>query len=92
MEPDHYMGASISKFKFEDGTVAWYQSSDECIKNDAQIVDENLDAAGEATFPMKTNTIIPEKYDLKLDISPECDDYAANFYHNLMGILRWSME
>ena len=55
-------------------------------------MDENLDAAGEATFPRKTNTIIPEKYDLRLDISPKCDDYAANFYHNLMGILRWSME
>ena len=29
VEPEHYMGASISKFKFEDGTVAWYQSSND---------------------------------------------------------------
>ena len=91
-EPERYLGANVGKYEFQDGSKAWYQSSEEYLKNAVRIVDDKLEEAGRAPLSKKTKTVLPEKYKPELDISPECEDDQANYFQNLIGILRWAVE
>ena len=52
------------------------------------VVDENLQVCGKASFPGNTNAIHPQEYYLELNVFPDFNDNAANYYQNLIGMFR----
>ena len=51
-------------------------------------MDENLQVCGKASFPGNTNAIHPQEYYLELNVFPDFNDNAANYYQNLIGMFR----
>ena len=90
--PKRYLGASISKYEFADGRKAWYQSSDDYIKAAVKNVDKQLEDDGQPPLSKKTSCVLPKDYKPQLDWTTECSDEQANYFHNLIGILRWAVE
>ena len=55
-------------------------------------MDDKIEVTRNVPLHSKTNTSLPDKYYPELTLSLEYDDDAANYYHNLIGILIWDVE
>ena len=90
--PNRYLGANIGEYEFADGGKAWYQSSDDYIKAAVKNVDKQLEDDGQPPLSKKNACVLPKDYKPELDLTTECSDKQANYFQNLIGILRWAVE
>ena len=90
--PTRYLGAKIGEYEFSDGGKAWYQSSEDYIKAAVKNVDKQLEDDGQPLLSKKTSCVLPKDYKSELDLTTECSDEQANYFQNLIGILRWAVE
>ncbi len=92
-EPTVYLGATIKKHRFtHDLTkVRWGMSSDKYLGNAISNVELEL-AKIDKKLSTKAGTPLACGYRPELDVSPLLNAERANFYQNLIGILRWAVK
>ena len=90
-EPDQYLGASISKYQFEDGEWAWAMGSEQYIKEAVRNV-KNYLARRELFLKKKAPSVLPTGYRPELDLTRECDSEETTYYQEQIGVLRWAVE
>jgi hypothetical protein len=96
-EPERYLGSNIGKYYFDkdntDDKPRWYMSSDDYVKGAISNVETELDKVDRKLKNAKHSTsVLPHGYRPELDVSPELDDEQANYYQELVGVLRWAVE
>jgi hypothetical protein len=93
--PTRYLGADIGCFRFDDepDKERWSMSSDryvrEAIANvetELRLADRQLPTGKSLRTPLKSG------YRPELDVSPVLHDTDANYFQNLIGVLRWAVE
>jgi hypothetical protein len=92
--PDRYLGANVGKFEIPgntSGKTHWYMSADDYVKSAVANVETELDKVGKKLLN-KVASPMTSGYRPELDVSEELDDGQANYYQNLIGVLRWSVE
>jgi hypothetical protein len=68
-------------------------SSDDYVKGAISNVETELDKVDRKLKNVKHSTsVLPHRYRPELDVSPELDDEQANYYQELVGVLRWAVE
>lgn len=93
-KPDRYLGANVGEFQIPGATTAkkhWYMSADSYVKAAVTNVETELDKVGKK-LSTKVATPLSSGYRPELDVTPVLDDEKANYYQNLIGVLRWSVE
>ena len=76
----------------EDSTkVRWALSSEKYVKEAIQNLESDL-AQGNQKLSTTATTPFTSGYRPELDVSPLLDDQRANYYQNLISILRWAVE
>jgi hypothetical protein len=94
--PTRYLGADIGKYRFDDepDKTRWTMSSDRYVKEAIRNVETELKASGSSlpTVSSKKGTPIKSGYRPELDFSSFLGDADANYYQNLIGVLRWMVE
>ena len=87
--PTTFLGATIGRHTFKDGTSTWYQSAEEYLKNAIKTVETKL---GAPLVPGKVTTPLHPDYHPEIDTTPLLDDDTANYYQSMIGILLWASE
>ena len=87
--PETFLGATIGRHTFKDGTSTWQQSAEQYLKNAIKEVKEEL---GKPLKAGKVMTPLEPDYHPEVDTSPLLDDDHANYYQSLIGILLWASE
>jgi hypothetical protein len=93
--PERYLGANIGQYDLPDSQQAWYMSSDDYVREAVKTVEQKLSEIGEQLVSARNSKIsgpISPGYRPELDISPELGPEKANYYQNLIGVLRWAVE
>ncbi|MGH7974027.1 MAG: reverse transcriptase domain-containing protein [bacterium] len=92
-EPKRYLGATVKQWRFPDQAdkVRWGLSSEEYVNSAIKNVEMELEKI-DLKLPTKTSTPMNSGYRPELDVSPILDDERANYYQNLIGVLRWAIE
>lgn len=97
--PNIYLGADIKSVSYSDGTKAWTMGSETYVKGAVKNIKARLQEDGyrfnsklssieySAKQPFSTIDYRPE-----LDTLTECNDDQAQFFQNIIGILRWLVE
>lgn len=92
-EPTRYLGATVRKWRLLDDEepVHWGHSAEEYVKQaianvEAELIKEGKQLQGRYITPMSPN------YRPELDYSPFLNDRPAQYYMELIGILRWILE
>ena len=83
------------KYDLPDSQQAWYMSSDDYVREAVKTVEQKLSEIGEQLVSARNSKIsgpISPGYRPELDISPELGPEKANYYQNLIGVLRWAVE
>ena len=89
---DRYLGAKIEEYQFEDDLKSYWSISEEqyvleAVKNmEAELAKMGRKLNSRAHGPL-ANSYKPE-----LDVSSMLDPKRANYYQNLIGVLRWAVE
>jgi len=91
--PTRYLGSTVKQWRFDDDKtkVRWAMSSEQYVEEAIRNVELEL-SLSERKLSMKASTPLTAGYRPELDISPLLDDAQANYYQNLIGILRWAVE
>ena len=89
--PKTYLGSNMGKHKLSNGNEAWYMAADDYVKEAVKVVEATLLEGGQK-LATKVSGPIASGYRPELDTSPELGDQQANYYHNLIGVLRWAVE
>jgi hypothetical protein len=92
-KPDRYLGASVLEYYLlQDQTkVRWGLSSQQYVTEAIRNVETELSKIGKCLSNAVT-TPISSGYRPELDITPLLNPTKANYYQNLIGILRWAVE
>ncbi|MGH3056456.1 MAG: Ty1/Copia family ribonuclease HI, partial [Gaiellaceae bacterium] len=69
----------------------WGMSSEEYVSDAIKNVEIELQKV-DRKLPTKVSTPMVSGYCPELDVSPLLDDDKANYYQNLIGVLRWAIE
>jgi hypothetical protein len=91
--PTRYLGATVKQWTFDgdDDKKRWGLSSEEYVQLAIKNVETELEKIGKA-LSNKVTTPMPSGYRPELDVSQLLGDAQANYYQNLMGVLRWAVE
>ncbi len=91
--PTSYLGATIKKWRLigDESPWHWGHSSKEYVKQAIANVETELQA-NQCTLCGRYSTPMSSNYQPELDYTPFLDDKAANYYMELIGILRWIVE
>ena len=89
--PTQYLGASVGKWKFENGEQCWYMGSDQYVAEAIRNVSSWLEGRGQA-LKSKVAAVLPSNYRPELDVSPLCNAEDHSTYMQHIGILRWAVE
>ena len=98
--PDIYLGANIQKLKSRSpGEQCWGMSCEQYVRDAIKHVKEKLKGDGwEFNRKLSDPNYSPQQpfqtlsYKPELDSSLLCSDQEANYYQNLIGVLRWVVE
>jgi hypothetical protein len=92
-KPKTYLGAQVVQYKLPDDKdkIRWGMSSQHYIHNAIKAVELELSKAGK-TLSNTVKTPISSGYRPELDMTPLLGPEKANYYQNLIGILRWAVE
>jgi len=94
-KPKTYLGAHVKESHLpEDRTrVQWGLSAEQYIKNSIKNVENKLNESGKTLLSKKyASTPLSNKYRPELDYSPLLSADTANYYQQLIGVLRWIVE
>ena len=94
--PDVYLGAEVKQFNiFESdkpGKIRWSMSSSKYVAAPVKDVKTELENVG-LGLPKRTTTQLSQGYRPELlDQTAELDAQQLNYYHGLVGVLRWICE
>jgi len=91
--PTTYLGASISKVQFKDGSEYWAMSPNDYLQNALNVVEDLLARDGHPGLTGRSaKTPMPLNYRPELDNSKELNAKMASRYLQLIGIARWAVE
>ena len=90
-EPDRYLGATVSKYYFEDGDWAWAMSSEQYVKEAIRNV-KNWLTERDLYLKKKAPSVLPTGYRPELDLSALCGDEEISYFQEQIGVLRWAVE
>jgi hypothetical protein len=91
-KPTRYLGANLCEYKLDDDmNTYWSISAEEYVKEAVRNVEAELDKVG-MKFNSRIQGPMATGYKPELDVTPLLDPGRANYYQNLIGILRWSVE
>ena len=98
-EPKTYLGSDIGKMYYPDGTMAWTMGSNAYVKEAINNVKKRLQLDNLMFDKKLSDPNISVKqpfsslsYRPELDSSALCDDQQAQYFQNLIGVLRWIIE
>ena len=90
-EPETYLGAGLLKMTTANGTECWSMLSEAYCK--AAVTNVKTKLRGEGRWlPSKCDTLMRSVYRPELDESPELKADGVQYYHELIGVLRWAVE
>jgi hypothetical protein len=97
--PTVYLGANIQKLQSRSGGECWGMSCEQYVRDAIKHVKDKLKRDG-LEFNRKLSDPLyspqqpfsTQKYKPELDSSHLCSDQEANYYQNLIGVLRWIVE
>ncbi len=92
-KPTQYLGAQILEHCFpeEPQFQAWAMSSAKYVKEAVRLVEQELLKMNKC-LPNRVPTPLSSGYRPELDVSPLLGDEEANYYQQLIGVLRWAVE
>jgi hypothetical protein len=92
-KPTQYLGAQILEHRFpeESQFQAWAMSSSKYVKEAVRLVEQELIKMNKR-LPNRVHTPLSSGYRPELDVSPLLEDKEANYYQQLIGVLRWAVE
>jgi hypothetical protein len=92
-KPDTYLGAQVVEYYLPDdkSKPRWGLSSNTYINEAIRNVEVELSKIGKA-LSNNVSTPLSSGYRPELDVTPLLDPTRANYYQNLIGILRWAVE
>jgi hypothetical protein len=97
--PTVYLGANIQKLTSRSQGECWGMSCEQYVRDAIKHVKEKLKSEGwEFNKKLSDTKYSPQqpysnaKYRPELDVSNLCSDSEANYYQNLIGVLRWIVE
>jgi hypothetical protein len=91
-KPDHYLGSTVGTYTFHaSGQQCWFMSSDEYVAEAVKNVQTKLSEVNRS-LKSKVSTPLAPSYRPELDVSALLSDEQANYFQNLIGILRWTVE
>jgi hypothetical protein len=92
--PEMYLGMTLKKKTFEDGTMAWGLSPakyvQQTVRNVKTYLKKNLD--GPYSLPKRGDSPFSVDYAPKEDVTQLLEPKVATYYMQLIGILRWMCE
>ena len=90
--PTRYLGATIKQWTInEEEGYKWGMSADEYVQQAVKNVEQEL-LKIDKHLSTRANTPISSDYRPELDVSAVLEDDRANYYQNLIGVLRWAVE
>ncbi len=91
--PTRYLGATIKRWRLlgDENAAHWGHSLEEFIKQALANVEAELKREGKQ-LKGRFSTPLSPNYRPELDYTPFLSDSAANYYMELIGILRWAVE
>lgn len=92
-DPEFYLGAKLRQTTLPNGVHAWAMSPSKYIQSAVLNVKEyHRRMYPTRTWSKRTSGPFPLNYYPELDVTPELDVQAANFYQTQIGVLRWCVE
>ncbi|MGH7954706.1 MAG: reverse transcriptase domain-containing protein [Gloeomargaritales cyanobacterium] len=90
--PQRYLGATLKQWRFPEDAqkVRWVVFRTICEQRHKNVETELRKV--DLKLPTKANTPMTSGYRPELDVSPLLDDEQANYFQNLIGVLRWAVE
>ena len=90
--PDIYLGAQLSQCEVEDDLQKyWSLSSSKYVNQAVKNVELELEKVGQK-LNSKVLGPLAQGYKPELDTTDLLDPKRANYYQNLIGVLRWAVE
>ena len=90
-EPTVYLRARLTKMKNESNHEFWEMSSEKYFSAAVKNVEEFL-TKKVLRFPTKFATPLQSGYKPELNYTPELKEDGMQYYQELFGVLRWSIE
>ena len=97
--PSVYLGANIQKLSSRSGGECWGMSCEQYVRDAIKNVKDRLKEDGwEFNKKLSDTKYSPQQpystqaYRPELDVSLLCNDIEANYFQNLIGVLRWIVE
>jgi hypothetical protein len=98
-EPKSYLGADIGKVYYEDGSYGWTMGSETYTTQAIKNLKKRMEKEGyEYNKKLSDVDYSPKQpfsslnYRPEMDVSDYCSDSQTQFFQNLIGILRWTVE
>jgi hypothetical protein len=90
--PTQYLGANMGQYSVDESSKrCWYMSVDNYVATTVKNVEKEL-AKNQEKLSSKADCVISPAYRPELDVSLLLDAEQANYYQNLIGVLRWAVE
>lgn len=87
-----YLGTDVIEYTLPGNIKAiWRFSFQQCIQEAIQNVEMELIQTNHM-LPNTANTLMSSGYCLALDVTPHLNDAEANWYRNMIGVLRWAIN
>ena len=95
--PSKYLGGLLREVTLSNGVQAWAFGSSQYVKAAVANVQEHFRKLNGSKIwanclPKRVQTPLSCDYRPEIDISPECDEADAAYYHSLIGVLCWIVE
>jgi hypothetical protein len=92
-KPSKYLGADIIEHSYPDAPTKrfWGMSSYQFVREAIRVVELELNKVGKH-LATKASTPMHADYQPELDVTPLLNTQQANYYQELIGILRWAIE
>ena len=91
--PTTYLGSQVMQFNLNDDPAqrCWALSAEKYVSEAIRNVKCYLEQQGQV-LKSKASGVLPSVYHPELDLKPYCDDEAANYYQQQIGVLQWIVE
>lgn len=89
--PTQYLGGKLRQVKMTNGQDCWAFGSTQYVQAAVNNVEEYLAKSGKK-LQARAPTPLANEYRPEIDMSDECNEDDASYYHSLIGVLRWIVE
>lgn len=89
--PSKYLGGKLREVTLASGIKAWAFGSCQYVQAAVKNVYERLARQGKK-LPYTAPNPLSTDYRPEIDVTPECGEADAAYYHSLIGVLRWIVE